>query len=71
MGELTVRARNADSLAGQSQCDYLAVGLLKPLFLSVAIIVGDLRALLGSMFLDISAVSGPIFLKPTLFLFVI
>ena len=28
---------------------------------------GDPHALLGSMFLDIFAVSGPIFLKPTLF----
>ena len=27
---------------------------------------GDSRALLGSIFLDIFAVSGPIFLKPTL-----
>ena len=36
----------------------------------VVLIVGDLRALVGSMFLDISVVSGPIFLKPTLFLIV-
>ena len=68
MSERTVQGTQCgQKLTGQSQCDIWSVGLLKPLFLSVVIIVGDPRALLESLFLDISTVSGPIFLKPTLF----
>ena len=52
MGELTVQGTQCGQrLAGQSQCDILSVGLLKPLFLSVVIIGEDHRALLESMFL--------------------
>ena len=45
----------------------LSVGSFNRLFFRVVVIYKDPHALLGCMFLDISAVSGPIFLKPTLF----
>ena len=59
MGELTVQARNAGrGLLANHSAIFCPLAFLIILFLSEVIVVGDPRALLESMFLDISAVSG-------------
>ena len=65
MGELTGHIAGRLRLSGQSQCEnFLLVNLTAVDTITSSKVRGS-SLLLESMFLDISAVSGQIFLKPT------